>query len=165
MIDEIINNISILANIFTILGFIIALITFIYFLVDYKTKLEYEVRKNLIDKISWTNEGDISSQDPIFFSLHINLPDCYIFSGNIELSNYSDKLTFYFVKAHGKSLKIKIHKNIGYRDVDLAIVKLKVINPDLIQMTLIKGFEEDSYKPKLPYKTLIWPLKPNNQID
>ncbi|OJU91650.1 MAG: hypothetical protein BGO19_05465 [Acinetobacter sp. 38-8] len=159
MKTEIIENISLLANIFTILGFIIAFITFLYFLKDYKSKLEYESRKILIDKAHWTNEGDISSQDSIYFDLNLSDRDSYIFSGTIQLSNYSEKLTFYFQKAFGKSITIKIHKNIGWRDVDLAIAKLEIINPDLIQITFIKGFEEENNQPNLPYRTLIWPYK------
>lgn len=159
MKTEIIENISLLANIFTILGFIIAFITFLQFLKDYKSKLEYESRKILIDKEHWTNEGDISSQDSIYFDLNPSDRDSYIFSGTIQLSNYSEKLTFYFQKAFGKPITIKIHKNIGWRDVDLAIAKLEIINPDLIQITFIKGFEEENNQPNLPYRTLIWPYK------
>ncbi len=91
MKTEIIENISLLANIFTILGFIIAFITFLQFLKDYKSKLEYESRKILIDKEHWTNEGDISSQDSIYFDLNPSDRDSYIFSGTIQLSNYSEK--------------------------------------------------------------------------
>lgn len=160
MTNEMINNISLLANIFTIVGFIIAFITFIYVLKERIKKLEYNARKILINKAHWTNEGDIHSQDLIFLNLNIESSDHYVFSGNIELSNYSDKLTFYFQKAWGKSITIRIHKNIGWRDVDLAITKLKIIPPDLIQITFIKGFEDDDHKPKFPYKAHIWPFRP-----
>ncbi|USA45571.1 hypothetical protein NDN11_12710 [Acinetobacter sp. C26M] len=160
MKTEIINSITLLANIFTILGFIIAFITFLYFLKDYLSKLEYEIRKNFIDKENWTNEGDTSYQNSINFELNISNSDSYIFSGKINLSNHPEQLTFYFQKSFGKSFTIRIHKNIGYRDFDLAIAKLKIINPDLIQITFIKSFEEDNNQPNLPYKTFIWPFKP-----
>lgn len=158
MSDEIIQWLNILANICTILGFIIALISLIYFLRDYKNKIEYETRKAFIEKGGWTNEGDIYTQDSIFFSLEIENTDNYVFSGTITTSNYPEKLTFYFDRVSGKSIFIKIHKNIGWRDVDLALAKLKFISPDLIQITFTKGFEQDNYQPEFPYKTLIWPF-------
>lgn len=160
MKTEIINNISLLANIFTILGFIIAFITFLYFLKDYINKVEYESRKVLINKAHWTNEADIFSNNSIYFNLNIKDSESYIFSGNIELSNHSEELTFYYEKSWGKSITIRVHKTKGWRDFDLAIAKLKIINPDLIQVTFIKGFEKDNSKPTLPYKTFIWPFKP-----
>lgn len=66
MSDEIIQWLNILANICTILGFIIALISLIYFLKDYKNKIEYETRKVFIEKGGWTNEGDIYSRFHFF---------------------------------------------------------------------------------------------------
>ncbi|HCO08977.1 MAG TPA: hypothetical protein DIT34_11855 [Acinetobacter ursingii] len=65
-------------------------------------------------------------------------------------------MTFYFDKSCGRSCTINIHKNIGWRDVDLAIAKLKMISPDFFEITFIKGFEQDKGKPEFPYKTKIW---------
>ena len=124
MKDQIINIISVIADVFTILGFIIAFITLCYFLKDYLDRLKYESRKILVNEGHWTNETDVYYQNFIYINLIITDSESYIFSGNIELSNHSEKLTFYFQKAFGKSITIKIHKNIGWRDVDLAICLL-----------------------------------------
>lgn len=163
MLEQTINNLSIFANICTILGFFIALISFIYFFIDYKKKIEYETRKAFTERKGWTNEGDISNQDPILFSINITNSSSYVFYGKIKLSNYPEKLTFYFEKVYGKSIFIRIHKNIGWRDVDLALAKLKFISPDLIQITFTKGFEQDNSQPELPYKTYIWPFTPYSE--
>lgn len=158
MSSEIIDYLSLSANICTILGFIIALISLIYFFKDYKKKLEYETRKIFIGKRNWTNEGDIHSTESIFFSINIENSDVHIFYGTIELSNNPDKLIFYFEKICGTSITIRIHKTIGWREVDLALAKLKIISPDLIKITFIKGFEQDNCNQKFPYKTIIWPF-------
>lgn len=50
MKDQIINIISVIADVFTILGFIIAFITLCYFLKDYLDKLKYESRKILVNE-------------------------------------------------------------------------------------------------------------------
>lgn len=57
---------NILANTCTILGFIIALVSLIYFLKDHKNKIEYETRELFLKKSCWTNEGDRYSKDSIF---------------------------------------------------------------------------------------------------
>ncbi|CAI3130638.1 hypothetical protein J599_2273 [Acinetobacter baumannii 1598530] len=154
--QKLVESISLIANICTILGFIIALITLIYLFLDQNSKKKLNTRRNFLKKISWSNEGDIASEDLIFFSINIENSKTYKFYGNITTSNYSEKLTFYFEKAYLQSFTIRIHKNIGWRDVDLARAKIKMITPDLFEFTLLKGFEQDNFEPDFPYKTKIW---------
>ena len=101
---------------------------------------------------------EMKDWEDVIVLTEIENTDNYVFSGTITTSNYPEKLTFYFDRVSGKSIFIKIHKNIGWRDVDLALAKLKFISPDLIQITFTKGFEQDNYQPEFPYKTLIWPF-------
>lgn len=152
------NTISLIANICTIIGFVIAIIGLIFLFTDRNRQLVSETRKAFLAKKSWTNEGDIRTKDSIFFSLHLIDSNSYRFYGNISTTNYTKELTFYFNKSFGRSFTIHIHKHIGWRSVDLAIAKITMISPDFFSITFIKGFEQDKGKPVFPYKTKIWEL-------
>lgn len=150
------NTISLIANICTIIGFLIAIAGLLFLFSDRNRRLKDETRKAFLAKESWTNEGDIRSKDSIFFSINLIEINSHRFYGNITTTNYPEELTFYFDKSCGRSFTITIHKNIGWRDVDLAIAKLTMISPDLFSITFTKGFEDDNGKPDFPFKTKIW---------
>ncbi|MFV5630746.1 hypothetical protein [Acinetobacter oleivorans] len=148
--------ISLIANICTILGFFIALITLIYFFLEHNNKLMIETRKRFLEQESWTNEGDYSSTDSVFFTIYIHNSKSHIFNGTIVLNSYSKELDFYFEKAFRRSFMIRIHKWQGRREVDYARAKIKMKTPDTFEIVFIKGFELDDFKPQFPYKTEIW---------
>ncbi|MDC5144483.1 hypothetical protein OHW32_15065, partial [Acinetobacter baumannii] len=81
--QKVVELISLIANICTILGFIIALITLIYLFLDQNSKIKLNTRRNFLKKTSWSNEGDIASEDLIFFSINIESSNTYNFYGNI----------------------------------------------------------------------------------
>lgn len=150
------NTMSIIVNICTIIGCIIAVAGLLFLLVDRNRRLKDETRKAFLAKNSWTNEGDIRTKDLIFFSLNLIESNSHRFYGEISTTNHPEKLKFYFNKSFGKSFTIYIHKKAGWRDVDLAIAKLQMISPDIFEITFTKGFEQNNGKPNFPYKTKIW---------
>ncbi|RIL15843.1 hypothetical protein CYQ93_09815 [Acinetobacter baumannii] len=151
-----IEDIGLIANICTILGFFIALITLIYFLLEHNNKLMIETRKSFLGQGSWTNEGDVSNTDSVFFTINIDDSKSHIFNGKIVVNSYPDELVFYFEKARGRSFIIRIHKIQGSRELDCARAKIKMITPDTFKIVFIKGFEHNDFKPQFPYKTIIW---------
>ncbi|MFP5065518.1 hypothetical protein [Acinetobacter pittii] len=154
--QEMTESISFIANICTILGFLIAVITLFYFFLEQNNKLMIDTRKSFLAKNSWTNEGDSSSKRSGFFTININNPKSYIFNGTIVLNNYPENLVFYLEKAYRRSFTIRIHKQQGSRELDLARAKLKMIDSDTFKIVFVKGFEQDNFTPKFPYKTEIW---------
>ncbi|WP_288421045.1 hypothetical protein [uncultured Acinetobacter sp.] len=150
------KTISLIANICTIMGFFIAIVGLFFLFSDRNRRLESETRKAFLAKKSWTNEGDIRTNDSIFFSLDLIESNSHRFYGEISTTNYPEKLTFYFNKSFGRSFTIHIHKKFGWRDVDLAIAKLTMISPDFFSINFTKGFEDDNGKPDFPFKTKIW---------
>lgn len=150
------NTISLIANICTIIGFLIAIAGLLFLFSDRNRRLKDKTRKAFLAKESWTNEGDIRSKDSIFFSLNLIDINSHRFYGKITTTNYPEELTFYFDKSYGRSFTITIHKNIGWNDVDFAIAKLTMISPDLFSINFTNRFKDDNGKPDFPFKTKIW---------
>nr|WP_181716979.1 hypothetical protein [Psychrobacter sp.]QJS05492.1 hypothetical protein [Psychrobacter sp.] len=153
-----VSLLSVGASISNILGFILAIVTLLYFYIDRKEKLEYKIRKIFLDGKIWTNEGDIYSKDTILFNLNIHNNSAHRYSGDIESAEAEDSLTFYFRKSSGKKIFLSVHKKVGWRDIGSANAKPTFISPELFKITFSKGFRKGSFRPNLPHKTHVWSI-------
>lgn len=154
------------ADIFTIIGILIAAVTLRNYYHEKNEKLEYEVKKYFFDGNTWKYlEGisDANSNTPHHFSLHITNANFHSFVGEIRIlepdgtdSNpKEDAILFQFIKIKQNKITIDIIKATELSEGNISITRLGTAvleyqNPQLFKIT----FNENSL-PKLPHTSYV----------
>ena len=100
----------------------------------------------------WTNEGDISSDEPFFVDLSLELFEGDII-GTLTCSN-RDRPFNAHVDVHWRSATLQVSELLGRSSVPVAKVKLTLVgNRNRLNWKLMRAEREDV----LPERTLLWP--------
>lgn len=146
---NIVDIFSIGASISTMIGLLIAIVSLWNYYREKREKLEYEVKKDFFDGVSWDCIGENGGFGSFYLRVHSNFVRI---SGEIEYSktidsevfNVEDILYFEVKKVHKKEITIEIHQLKEISEIDLrkkilGTAVLEHITPHEFTMTLNKN--------------------------
>lgn len=168
---NIVDIFSIGASISTMIGLLIAIVSLWNYYREKREKLEYEVKKDFFDGVSWEYISENEGIDS--FSLSINRAPFFKISGEIELFETTDvpvfnieKVLFFEVKeVFKKEITIEIYQFMEISNVDLkkkvlGTAVLEQVNPHEFTMNL-----DENCLPEFPRIASLYSYEHYHRLD
>jgi hypothetical protein len=154
------------ADIFTIIGIIIAAVTLVNYYREKKKNLEYEVKKYFFDGTTWEfleGTSDTNSNTAYHFSLHITNANFHSFVGEIKILEpdgtdsqpMDEAILFQFIGMNQGKISISIMKATDSSQEDLSVTHLGTAILEYENPQLFKIVFHESSLSKLPHTAFI----------